>query len=112
MKSLILDLQDKTEDDYLDAMALLFGFPDWWGHNLDALNDCLTTLRGPKGDEMTSFHLEVNEKIVLEVVNTAKAKFNVTNSLYSVIEGLNQFFFEIDSNSAILLDIRDGNTKR
>ena len=27
-----------------DILARELGFPDWYGHNLDALHDCLTSL--------------------------------------------------------------------
>jgi RNAse (barnase) inhibitor barstar len=32
------------KDEFLDASAETFEFPDWFGHNWDALADCLTDL--------------------------------------------------------------------
>lgn len=32
------------KDEFLDAAAETFEFPDWFGHNWDALADCLTDL--------------------------------------------------------------------
>jgi RNAse (barnase) inhibitor barstar len=36
--------QDKTE--LLDALAKALSFPDWFGHNFDALADCLRDIDG------------------------------------------------------------------
>jgi len=33
-----------TKDGFLAALALALGFPDWFGHNWDALEDCLTDM--------------------------------------------------------------------
>lgn len=33
--------------DALEAIGEALGFPEWYGHNLDALWDCLTDLDGP-----------------------------------------------------------------
>jgi RNAse (barnase) inhibitor barstar len=33
--------QARNKDEMLDAIAKTLGFPDWFGHNWDALNDCL-----------------------------------------------------------------------
>ncbi len=38
-----IDLADATElDAPLSELGTALGFPDWYGHNLDALHDCLT----------------------------------------------------------------------
>ncbi len=36
------EIRDKAE--FYDAVAATLGFPDWFGHNLDALADCLRDL--------------------------------------------------------------------
>jgi len=35
----------RTEREAHDALARALDFPDYYGHNLDALHDCLTDLR-------------------------------------------------------------------
>lgn len=43
-----LDLsQFATRRALQEALAREFSFPDWYGHNLDALHDCLTALAQP-----------------------------------------------------------------
>lgn len=39
--------QDKEA--FLDAVAEALAFPDWFGHNFDALADCLSDVAGPEG---------------------------------------------------------------
>lgn len=46
-----------------------FGFPDFYGANMDAWIDCLTSL--DEGDGMSRFHLAENEQLNIEVVNSA-----------------------------------------
>jgi len=47
-----------------------FGFPDFYGRNMDAWIDCLTYLRN--GDGMSRFHLAPAERLHIEVVNGKK----------------------------------------
>ncbi len=44
MKKIIIDgAKIATKDELHDTLAAAFGFPEWYGRNLDALYDCLTT---------------------------------------------------------------------
>ncbi|PPK69096.1 barstar family protein [Actinokineospora auranticolor] len=51
----------RTRDDALAAIANALSFPDWFGHNLDALHDCLIDLSWlPAGDVVLEWrHPEV-----------------------------------------------------
>jgi hypothetical protein len=45
MKEHILDGAGvRTKPDFYEAVAEVLSFPEWFGHNLDALYDCLTDL--------------------------------------------------------------------
>ena len=45
MKQVTLDCSKMTvPDEVHDLFAQALDFPDWYGHNLDALMDCLTDL--------------------------------------------------------------------
>ena len=48
-----------------------FGFPDFYGNNMDAWIDCLSTLRDPDDAGMTGFRLQPDETARIEVVNSA-----------------------------------------
>ena len=30
-----------TKSELMDTLGIFFSFPHWWGHNWDALNDCI-----------------------------------------------------------------------
>ncbi|MGW5052287.1 barstar family protein [Actinokineospora sp. NPDC004072] len=43
----------RSKLDFYEAVAAALRFPDWFGHNLDALYDCLTDLSWlPEGDHV------------------------------------------------------------
>jgi len=46
---------------------LAFGFPDFYGRNLSALIDCLSTLR--EDDAMSAFHLGPDEYLRIELMH-------------------------------------------
>ncbi|QTF07882.1 barstar family protein [Brenneria izadpanahii] len=67
LKKLSIDFSYiKTDDDFHNAMKVLFGFPDFYGMNFNAFNDCLNSLRYPE-DGMSSIHLKKDEYLLLEV---------------------------------------------
>lgn len=57
-----------TADDLHEKMSELFGFPDFCGKNINALIDCLTSLRLPD-DGMTTIHVSHDEAILLKINN-------------------------------------------
>ena len=48
--------------------ARVFGFPDFYGRNMDAWIDCLTSLDAPE-DGMCSVHCESGSVVTLELSN-------------------------------------------
>jgi len=66
-----LETRDITDwPSFHDVCRSTFGFPDFYGRNMDAWIDCLTYLR--KGDGMSRFHLAPAEQLHIEVVNATK----------------------------------------
>ena len=51
-----------------DQSAVVFGFPDFYGRNMDAWIDCLTYVRD--GDGMSRFTLGSTEPLIIEVLDT------------------------------------------
>jgi hypothetical protein len=51
-----------------DVFAQAFGFPDFYGRNLDAWIDCMTFLDDP-GAEMTTVHCVEGSVVTLELRN-------------------------------------------
>jgi Barstar (barnase inhibitor) len=48
--------------------ASVFGFPDFYGANMNAWIDCLTYVRG--GDGMSRFQLGPDEPLIVDVIGT------------------------------------------
>ena len=44
----------------------VFGFPDFYGKNMDAWIDCMSSLNAPE-DRMTSIHCEEGKQITIEL---------------------------------------------
>jgi RNAse (barnase) inhibitor barstar len=51
-------------DSFHDIFSKTFGFPDFYGRNMDAWIDCMTYLDDP-GTEMTSVHIGAGDVLVL-----------------------------------------------
>jgi RNAse (barnase) inhibitor barstar len=52
-----------------ETFAKLFGFPGFYGANMDAWIDCMSYLDDPDA-AMSSLHLEPNEALTIEVCDT------------------------------------------
>jgi RNAse (barnase) inhibitor barstar len=61
-----------------------FGFPDFYGANMDAWIDCLTYLT--QADGMTKFVLSKDEKLFIEVTNTDDFKLRLPAIFAALIE--------------------------
>ena len=55
-------------DSFHSVFASKFGFPGFYGRNMDAWIDCMTSLDAPE-DGMTSVHGSASDPVVLELAN-------------------------------------------
>ena len=55
-------------DAFHDVFADVFGFPAFYGRNLNAWIDCMTSLASPE-DGMTTVHGSATDPVVLHVAN-------------------------------------------
>jgi RNAse (barnase) inhibitor barstar len=55
-------------DSFHSVFASAFGFPDFYGRNMNAWIDCMTSLDAPE-DEMTSVHGLASDPVVLQLDN-------------------------------------------
>lgn len=58
----------KGWDSFHDEFARVFGFPDFYGKNMDAWIDCLTSLDSP-ADGMSTVHCNAGTVLTLELEN-------------------------------------------
>ena len=69
MKNPIVRLDTRRISDWTtfhDVFAEAFGFPDFYGHNMNAWIDCMTSLDEP-ADGMTSVHAPPGGVLVLQL---------------------------------------------
>ena len=62
-----------------------FGFPDFYGENMDAWIDCMTSLDKPE-DGLTKVHLEKDNIITLQLDNVNEFAKNLPEQYNSIIE--------------------------
>jgi len=81
-----------------------FGFPDYYGNTMDAWVDCLSYLRDSEG--MTRFHLEEDEILVIEIINSAQLQQNLPELLEELafcIGGINERYEDYGEKPALKL---------
>ncbi len=83
--------------------ATAFGFPDFYGKNMDAWVDCLTSLDAPE-DGMSKVHSRLGSVIALELQNVKKFR-RQSPELYAAIVECSAFvnWRRIESGGAPVL---------
>jgi len=71
-------------DTFHSVCAEKFGFPDFYGRNMDAWIDCLSYIN--EGDGMCRFVLEQNELLLIRVANTKHFNERVPDVFSSLVE--------------------------
>jgi len=61
----------KSFDDFHDVFSETFGFPDFYGRNMNAWIDCMTSLDCPE-DGLTKIHAPSNGIVVIKLINVDK----------------------------------------
>ena len=67
------------------AFAELFGFPDFYGANMDAWIDCMSYLREPAAG-MSRVQLRADEQVIIEVADTAAFRRRCPELFASLVE--------------------------
>lgn len=80
---IIIDASKITSTEALhDIFQEAFGFPDYYGRNMDAWIDCMSSL----DEEMSKVHIEEGEIVELQLANAKEWKENYANLYEDVIE--------------------------
>lgn len=85
-----------------DALNNTFGFPEFFGHNIDAAIDCLFSLPYP-ADGMTQVHLAENESLVIQAINFTNCQPDIQQALLVIISAVNMRWRDKQLSNAILL---------
>jgi hypothetical protein len=78
-----------------------FGFPDYYGNNLDAWVDCLSYLRDDDG--MTRFRLGPDETLRIDIVNAAALPADIAEELRFCVEAINDRYADYGEKPALEL---------
>lgn len=85
-KNIFIDASRISDwDSFHDTFAKMFGFPGFYGRNMDAWNDCMTYLDDPDGD-MTSVHVAPGDVVVLCISGVADFKKRCPEIYEALIE--------------------------
>lgn len=85
----------------------VFGFPEFYGHTMDAWVDCLSYLRDEDG--MTRFRLKPNEVLEIVVKDAAAMRTSVPDLLDEItfcIAGINERYEDYGEKPALALVLR------
>lgn len=87
-----------------DQCAAVFGFPGFYGRNMNAWIDCLTYL--PEGDGMSAFELGDEGKLYIEVLDYAGFAKRVPDVCIAFLEStafVNQRYLEASDTPRLVL---------
>jgi hypothetical protein len=68
-----------------DEFARVFGFPGFYGRNMDAWIDCMTSLDAPS-DGLSQIHCEPGQVVTLRLENAAEFKVRCPEQYSSLLE--------------------------
>jgi hypothetical protein len=73
MKTKIIEIpgnEIKNDSDFHDIFSKIFGFPTWYGKNMDAWIDCMSTLQvGSEVDYFSKLKVEPGEILILQITH-------------------------------------------
>ena len=97
----------KDRSAFHDHCAAAFGFPAFYGRNMDAWIDCLTYVR--TGDGMSRFALGPDEQLVIELVGSQDLKDRLPDIFDALIEctiAVNKRYVDTQENAPLQLLLR------
>ncbi|WP_370408177.1 barstar family protein [Tenacibaculum dicentrarchi] len=105
-KKLELNFKEiKTLNDMHSMLKERFGFPDFYGNNVNALIDCLSSLRYPD-HEMSDFLLDsTDDVLIIELKNFSTCENIVVNHFLTAIMGTNNKDRETNNSPSIYLSL-------
>lgn len=72
-------------DSFHSVFAKAFGFPEFYGRNMNAWIDCMTYLDDPKAG-MSTVHVKSGEVLVLQINNAAGLKKRCPEEFEAIVE--------------------------
>ena len=91
-------------DGFHDAFAAAFGFPGFYGRNMDAWIDCMTSLDAPE-DGMTSVHGTPADPLVLQLDNASAVPKEIFDELVKCAGFVNWRRIEMARPAILMLSL-------
>ena len=89
MKNVVVEIDARRISDwnsFYDVFAEAFGFPDFFGRNMDAWIDCMTSLDSPE-DGMTRINVEPGQVVVIQLNHVKDFARRCPEQCAAIIEG-------------------------
>ena len=96
-------------DSFHDEFASAFGFPDFYGRNMNAWIDCMTSLDSPE-DGMTNVHAVKGHVLTLQLENVApfrKRHPDLFSALIQCGAFVNWRRIEVGESAVLAISFRD-----
>lgn len=94
-------------DSFHSACKDAFGFPEFYGRNLDAWIDCMSYL--DDSDEMTTFHLKANEVLNIRLTDSDNFRLRAPGLFEAIIDctaAVNKRYIERDMPISISITLQ------
>lgn len=108
MPTALLNGKEITDEASFHAQCVLaFGFPEFYGNNIDAWVDCLSYLRDD--ENMTKFRLKPNEVLDIVVQDAQAMKEQVPDLLEEItfcVAGINERYEDYGEKPALKLVLK------
>lgn len=75
----------KGWDAFHEEFAKVFGFPGFYGKNMNAWIDCMSSLASPE-DGMTSVHCAKGQMVILQIEHAAELKAHHPDIFEAIVE--------------------------
>ena len=88
MQNLIIKIDANRITDWSSfhhVFTVAFGFPEFYGRNMDAWNDCMSSLDAPE-DGMTKIHISSGNVVVLQIENIQDFSIRCPEQYAAIIE--------------------------
>jgi hypothetical protein len=99
--------QLRDRDSFHSVFAAAFGFPGFYGRNMDAWIDCMTSLDAPE-DGMTSVHGSASDPVVLQLDNSGAIPKPLFDALVECAAFVNWRRLEVGKPAILMLAFRRG----
>lgn len=99
-------------DSFHDLFSEKFGFPDFYGRNMNAWIDCMESLDSPE-DGMTSIHVETGETLILTLKNVdslSKRNKEIYDAIIECSAFVNYAKIELGENPVLTLSFHKSST--